>query len=66
MSMSNTLFARADEVGSMSVDGAEQTYIPAGMRMHVFHQDGEWVHVIIPDREINWQISWSGTYGFIY
>lgn len=60
-------FARADKEIALyvSAGGAEKARIPAGTVMHVFHQDEEWLHVIIPDREINWQTNWNGTYGFV-
>mgnify|MGYP006955466610 CR=1 FL=1 len=61
------LLARADREIALYVTagGAEKARIPAGTLMHVFHQDEDWLHVIIPDREINWQTNWNRTYGFV-
>ena len=61
-------FARADEEIAIytTAGGTEKMRISAGTMMHVFHQDGDWLHVIIPDREINWQTNWNGTYGFVH
>ena len=60
-------FARADEEIALygSAGGAEKARIPAGTLMHVFHQEDDWLHVIIPDRKIGWQTDWKGTYGFV-
>lgn len=60
-------FARADKEIALyvSAGGEEKARIPSGTLMHVFHQDENWLHVIIPDREINWQTNWNGTYGFV-
>ena len=67
MFVSSGPVARADEEIALYVTagGAEKARIPAGKLMHVFHQDEDWLHVIIPDREINWQTNWNGTYGFV-
>ena len=61
-------FARADEEIGLytTAGGTDKMRIPAGTLMHVFHQDEDWLHVIIPDREINWQTNWNGIYGFVH
>ena len=67
MFMAYDPFARVDEEIALcgNAGGAEKARIPAGTLMHVFHQDGDWLHVIIPDRPVDWQTNWNGTYGFV-
>ena len=67
MFMAYDPYARADEEIALygNAGGAEKARIPAGTLMHVFHQDGDWLHVIIPDRPVDWQTNWNGTYGFV-
>ena len=39
--------------------------VPAGTLMHVIHQAGDRLHVILPRAELTWKTDWDGTYGMI-
>lgn len=59
--------ARADrdlELKSAST-GAILGMVPAGTLMHVIHDQGDSLHVVIPQGELTWKTDWDGTYGFV-
>lgn len=59
--------ARADsdlELKSAST-GAVLGMVPAGTLMHVIHDKGDSLHVLIPQGELTWKTDWDGTYGFV-
>ncbi len=39
---------------------------PAGTRMHVVMEDGDWLYVDIPRGEMNWLMDPEGTFGYVY
>jgi len=41
------------------------TELPAGTRMHVLAERGNWLHVMIPQGEIGWLMDINGTDGYI-
>lgn len=45
--------------------GAPIMTIPAGTLMHVFHHDGDSLHVIVPQGEWTWKTDWDGIYGMV-
>lgn len=59
--------ARADRDISLinAGTGAPIMTLPAGTLMHVFHQDGDLLHVIIPRGEWTWKTDWRGIYGMV-
>ena len=38
---------------------------PAGTRMHVIMEDGDWLYVDIPRGEMNWLMDPEGTFGYV-
>ena len=59
--------ARADrdiELKSAST-GAVLGMVSAGTLMHVIHDKGDMLHVVIPQGELTWKTDWDGTYGFV-
>ena len=45
-------------------DGSAGTF-PAGTRMHVVFEDGDWLYVDIPQGEMNWLMDPEGTFGYV-
>ena len=45
-------------------DGSAGTF-PAGTKMHIILEDGDWLYVDIPQREMNWLMDPEGTFGYI-
>ena len=45
-------------------DGSAGIY-PAGTRMHVVFEDGDWLYVDIPGGEMNWLMDPEGTFGYV-
>ena len=45
-------------------DGSAGTF-PAGTRMHVIFEDGDWLYVDIPQGEMNWMMDPEGTFGYV-
>ena len=39
---------------------------PAGTRMHVIMEDGDWLYVDIPRGEMNWLMDPEGTFGYVH
>ena len=39
--------------------------VSAGTLMHVIHDMGDTLHVVIPQDELTWKTDWDGTYGFV-
>ena len=46
-------------------DGSVGTW-PAGTRMHVIFDSGDWLYVDIPSGEMNWIMDPDGTFGFVH
>lgn len=46
-------------------DGSVGTF-PAGTRMHVVFESGDWLYVDIPSGEISWPMDPSGTFGYVH
>ena len=46
-------------------DGSAGTY-PAGTRMHVIFESGDWLYVDIPSGKMNWVMDPEGTFGFVH
>lgn len=59
--------ARADrDIALKSASTGETVMtVPAGTLMHVIHQEGDRLHVILPRAELTWKTDWDGTYGMI-
>ena len=45
-------------------DGSAGVF-PAGTRMHVVFEDGDWLYVDIPSGEMNWLMDPEGTFGYV-
>ena len=46
-------------------DGTVGTY-PAGTRMHVIFEAGDWLYVDIPSGEVSWLMDPDGTFGYVH
>ena len=46
-------------------DGSVGTF-PAGTRMHIIFESGDWLYVDIPSGEMNWVMDPKGTFGFVH
>ena len=59
--------ARADRDITLKSASTGETVmtVPAGTLMHVIHQEGDRLHVILPRAELTWKTDWDGTYGMI-
>lgn len=51
--------------GTGWLDGSVGTF-PAGTRMHVVFENGDWLFVDIPSGEISWPMDPTGTFGYIH
>ena len=46
-------------------DGSAGTF-PAGTKMHIILEDGDWLYVDIPGGELNWLMDSEGTFGYVH
>ena len=51
--------------GTGLFDGTVGTY-PAGTRMHVVFETGDWLYVDIPSGEVSWLMDPDGTFGYVH
>lgn len=50
--------------GTGWLDGSVGTF-PAGTRMHVVFENGDWLYVDIPSGEMDWVMDPEGTFGYV-